>query len=80
MADVAPDAFWMVSGLDYDSTKLVPEVVERGGNIRVGLEDAPHGTSRTNVVWVELAREKIHDAGGTLATPEEVRSEIDRAG
>jgi uncharacterized protein (DUF849 family) len=76
MEDVTPDAFWMVAGLDLDSTQLVPEVVDRGGHLRVGLEDAPLGTSRTNVEWVEMAREKIEDEGGTLATPDEVREEI----
>jgi uncharacterized protein (DUF849 family) len=80
LADVAPDAFWMVSGLDYDSTKLVPEIVERGGHIRVGLEDAPLGTERSNVEWVERAREKIESVGGAIATAEEVRQAIETKG
>ncbi|MEF8900119.1 MAG: 3-keto-5-aminohexanoate cleavage protein [Halovenus sp.] len=76
LEEEAPDSFWMVEGLDSDSTQLVSEVVDRGGHLRVGLEDAPLGTSRTNVEWVELACEKIEEAGGKLATPEEVRTAI----
>lgn len=76
LEDEAPDSFWVVAGLDTDSTQLASEVVEHGGHIRVGLEDAPLGTSRTNVEWVNIARERIEEAGGRLATPDEVRAAI----
>jgi len=77
MEDAAPDSIWMLAGLDIDITTMIPEAVERGGHVRIGLEDAPLGTSRTNVEWVELAREKIEAAGGTPATPDDVRAEIE---
>ncbi len=72
----APDAHWMVAGLGVDVTPLIPEAVERGGHVRVGLEDAPLGSSRGNVEWVDHAREEIREAGGTVATAADVREEM----
>jgi uncharacterized protein (DUF849 family) len=72
----APDAPWMVSGLGVDITPLIPEAVERGGHVRVGLEDAPLGTDRSNVEWVEHARREIEAAGGRLAAAEDVREQL----
>lgn len=72
----APDAPWMVAGLGVDITPLIPETVEKGGHVRVGLEDAPLGSSRTNVDWVEHARAEIEAAGGTIATAADVRTEL----
>lgn len=76
LSDEAGDVSWMVSGLGVDVTPLVSEAVERGGHIRVGLEDAPLGTDGTNVEWVEHARHKIEAAGGTVASADDVRSEL----
>jgi uncharacterized protein (DUF849 family) len=72
----APDAPWMVAGLGVDITPLIVEAVERGGHVRVGLEDAPLGSNRTNVEWVEHARVEIEAAGGTVATTAEVRAAL----
>lgn len=72
----AANAPWMISGLGVDITPLIPEAVNRGGHVRVGLEDAPLGSSRSNVEWVKHARRKVEDAGGTLATAAEVRDEL----
>ena len=72
----AGDVPWMVSGLGVDVTPLIPEAVERGGHVRVGLEDAPLGTDASNVELVERAREEIEAAGGTVATPADVRAEL----
>ena len=72
----APDAPWMVTGLGVDITPLIPEAVERGGHVRVGLEDAPLGSDRTNLEWVEHARAAIEAVGGTVATTAEVRAEL----
>jgi uncharacterized protein (DUF849 family) len=73
----APDAPWMVAGLGVDITSLIEPTVERGGHIRVGLEDAPLGSERSNVEWVKNSREQIQDAGGELATPQEVRASLE---
>ncbi len=76
LGDEAGAVPWMVSGLGVDVTPLVSEAVERGGHVRVGLEDASLGTDRSNVEWVEHAREEIEAAGGRVATPDDVRSAI----
>jgi 3-keto-5-aminohexanoate cleavage enzyme len=71
---VAPGAQWMVGGLSVDILSLIPRVVAEGGHVRVGLEDAPLGSTRSNQEWVEAAVHAIDHAGGTLATPEDVRA------
>lgn len=70
---VAPGAQWMIGGLDVNLTPLIPRAVMEGGHVRVGLEDAPFGTDRTNLQWVEQAARIIVDSGGVLATPADVR-------
>lgn len=72
LSDEAGDAPWLVSGLGVDVTPLVSEAVEHGGHVRVGLEDAPLGTDKSNVEWVKAARSEIEAAGGTVATPADV--------
>jgi uncharacterized protein (DUF849 family) len=76
LASEAGDVPWMVSGLGVDVTPLIEVAVERGGHVRVGLEDAPLGSGRTNVEWVEHARREIEAAGGSLATAAEVREAL----
>ena len=44
----APNAPWMIAGLDVDVTPLIEFAVERGGHVRVGLEDAPFGSAKSN--------------------------------
>ena len=44
--------------------------------MRVGLEDARHGSTQTNVQIAEAAVKAIHAAGGTLASPAEVRATL----
>ena len=55
LEEVAPDAPWMVAGLGVNILRLASAAVERGGHIRVGLEDAPWNSVMTNVQWVEAA-------------------------
>lgn len=76
--DEAGDVPWMVSGLRVDVTPLIEAAVEYGGHVRVGLEDAPLGTPRSNVEWVEHARTAVEAAGGTVATAEDVRDALSR--
>jgi uncharacterized protein (DUF849 family) len=76
LADAAPGAPWMVAGLAVDVLGLVPAAVARGGHVRVGLEDAPLGSQRSNVHWVRLARRAIERAGGELASAAEVRAAL----
>jgi 3-keto-5-aminohexanoate cleavage enzyme len=72
----APNAPWMIAGLDVDVTPLVEYAVERGGHVRVGLEDAPFKTAKSNLQWIEDAVRGIRSAGGELATANEVRARL----
>jgi 3-keto-5-aminohexanoate cleavage enzyme len=73
LSDEAPGAPWMVAGLAVDILPLAGLAAERGGHVRVGLEDAPLGSPRTNLEWVRLARRAIEGAGQGLASAKEVR-------
>ena len=46
LAELARGAPWMVAGLGVDIRPLIALAVERGGHIRVGLEDRPWGVRR----------------------------------
>jgi uncharacterized protein (DUF849 family) len=72
----APGAHWMVAGLAVDVLPLLPEAIRRGGHVRVGLEDAPLGSTRSNVQWVEAAAAAIRETGGEPATAGEVRAAL----
>jgi len=74
-----PQAPWMIAGLDVDVRPLVEMAVANGGHVRVGLEDAPFGSNRTNVEWVEDAVRRIRAAGGEPATPAAVREALAHA-
>lgn len=76
MAEEAPGAPWMVAGLDVDTIPLIPKIVELGGHVRVGLEDAPFQSKKTNVQWVEEAVKAIRTAGGEPATAAEIRANL----
>ena len=76
LAEEAPGAPWMAAGLGVDIRPLIPEVVARGGHVRVGLEDAPFGSETTNVAWVEDAARLVERAGGRVATAAEVRADL----
>jgi uncharacterized protein (DUF849 family) len=72
----APGSPWMVAGLAVDVLPLIPTVVALGGGVRVGLEDAPYGTSRSNVELVDAAVSAIQKAGSEPATTAAVRAEL----
>lgn len=74
LADTSPGAAWMTSGLGVDISPLVELTVARGGHLRVGLEDAPLGTARGNVAWVEHAVQAVLTAGGAIASVAEART------
>jgi uncharacterized protein (DUF849 family) len=52
----ARGAPWMIAGLGVNIRPLIPETVQRGGHVRVGLEDAPFGCPMTNSALVEEAQ------------------------
>ena len=76
LEDEAPGAPWMIAGLAADVRPLIGETVARGGHVRVGLEDAPLGTDRGNVAWVEDAVRLVRAGGGEPATAADVRAAL----
>ncbi len=74
LAEVAAGAPWMVAGLGVDIKPLIAPAVERGGHIRVGLEDRPWGVKETNRGLVEEAVRLVRAAGGEPASAAEVRA------
>ena len=76
LAREAPGAPWMVAGLAVEIGPLMETTLARGGHVRVGLEDAPLSTDRSNLQLVEAAARAVHDAGGDLATAAEVRDRL----
>jgi uncharacterized protein (DUF849 family) len=73
LAEEAPASPWMVAGLAVDILPLAGTAAARGGHVRVGLEDAPLGSGRSNLDWVRLAQSAIRAAGCELASAAEVR-------
>jgi 3-keto-5-aminohexanoate cleavage enzyme len=65
-----------VAGLGVTIEPLIGVAVERGGHVRVGLEDALLGTDFRNVDLVRHAQRRIAAAGGRLAGAAEVREQL----
>ena len=76
LAEQAGAAPWMVAGLDVDILPLVAAALARGGHVRVGLEDAPLGSSRSNLEWVRAGRHAIERAGGMVVSAAQVRAAL----
>jgi 3-keto-5-aminohexanoate cleavage enzyme len=79
LKEEAPDAPWMIAGLDVDLSPILAETVALGGHVRVGLEDARHGSPRTNAEITADAAKAIRNAGGSLASPADVRAQLKAA-
>jgi 3-keto-5-aminohexanoate cleavage enzyme len=75
----SPQAPWMIAGLDVDISPLIELAVSRGGHVRVGLEDAPFQTTRTNTQWTEDAVRSITSCGSEMATAADVRAALTAA-
>ena len=73
LEDEAAAAPWMIAGLAADVRPLIGETVARGGHVRVGLEDAPLGTTMGNLAWVEEAVRLVREGGGEPASGADVR-------
>lgn len=74
--EVAPGAPWMVAGLGVTVDPLVDETLARGGHLRVGLEDAPFGTTRRNAELVDDLVRRVRAAGFEPAGAAEVRTQL----
>ena len=64
---------WMIAGLGVELDELWDVAVERGGHLRVGLEDAPLACAKSNVELVAEASRALQQSGRALATPSEIR-------
>ncbi len=73
LAELAPEAPWMVAGLGVDIRPLIAPAVARGGHVRVGLEDAPWRSELSNGQWVEAAARAIRAAGAEPASAMDAR-------
>jgi 3-keto-5-aminohexanoate cleavage enzyme len=73
LEDEMASAPWMIAGLAADVRPLIGETVARGGHVRVGLEDAPLGTTMGNLAWVEEAVRLVRENGAEPATGADVR-------
>lgn len=69
---------WMMAGLDYAIDPWMAPALAAGADIRVGLEDAPHGCQRSNVQQVRDAAAAVARSGRRLATAADVRAGLAR--
>lgn len=76
LAEVAPNAPWMIAGLGVDIAPLVEEALDQGGHLRVGLEDAPFGMHRSNRELVGEATQKVRASGREPAAAAEIRDAL----
>lgn len=74
LAEVAPGAPAMMSGLDADIARIADRALGRGFHLRTGLEDAPFGTDRSNVELVREAAARIRASGREPAPPADIRA------
>ncbi len=75
----APNAPWMVAGLGVEIEPLIDLAVQRGGHVRVGLEDAPMGCALSNVELTKRAAQRITAGGHRLASTADVREGLKAA-
>ena len=64
---------WLVAVLGGDVRDLAPAALERGGHIRVGLEDYAGPRTPRNVELVEEAAALVAEHGRHVASPAEAR-------
>jgi 3-keto-5-aminohexanoate cleavage enzyme len=76
LEEVTHPAPWMIAGFSADVRLLIGETVARGGHVRVGLEDAPLRSEKSNVAWVEDAVRLVRQHGAEPASKEEVLGEM----
>jgi 3-keto-5-aminohexanoate cleavage enzyme len=76
LEEEAGPAPWMIAGVCADLRPLIGETVKRGGHIRVGLEDAPLGTTMSNLALVEEAVRIVRDHGAEPASVADMRQAL----
>jgi 3-keto-5-aminohexanoate cleavage enzyme len=76
LEEASAQPLWMIAGFSADVRPLIGETVARGGHVRVGLEDAPLGSKKTNLAWVEDAVRLVRRHGGDIASSADVRRDL----
>lgn len=76
MHRLGANAHLMVGGLGVDILPLIPHAVANNLHLRVGLEDAPEGSGRSNTEWVSEAVNLIQRAGKEPASSSMVRRHL----
>lgn len=79
LEEASAQPLWMIAGFSADVRPLIGETVVRGGHVRVGLEDAPLGSKKTNLAWVEDAVRLVRKQGGDVASSADVRRDLQAA-
>jgi len=76
-----PGSHWTGFGTGRHAFPLLAQAVLAGGNVRIGLEDAVFLSkgvlAPSNAALVEKARRIVEDLGSELATPDEMRAQLD---
>jgi 3-keto-5-aminohexanoate cleavage enzyme len=80
LEEEARGAHWMIAAVNADLRPLFAETISRGGHVRVGLEDAPLGTTTTNLALVEEAVRLVRQHGAEPASPAEMRQVLAQSG
>jgi 3-keto-5-aminohexanoate cleavage enzyme len=80
LEEEARGAPWMIGAVNADLRPLFAETIARGGHVRVGLEDAPLGTTMTNLAMVEEAVRLVRQHGAEPAMPAEMRQALAQSG
>ena len=73
----APQSSWMIAAAGGDVFPLLPDVLTRGGHVRVGMEDALLGCPETNVELVARATAVIGNHGNLVAAPSDIRRQLE---
>lgn len=70
------NAYWMIGGLGVDIRPLIPNALKKNGHIRVGLEDAPWGSTWSNMKWTSEANKIINQTGNNIASFHEIKKSL----
>ena len=76
--DLLPEnCVWSAYGTFDNQIKFIPEIIKKGGHIRVGLEDNLYLEDKTpakNIDLVQKAVDIIKSNGFEVATPQDARN------
>jgi uncharacterized protein (DUF849 family) len=73
---MSSDPFWMVAGLRADIRPLYEACLQRGGHLRVGLEDAAFHSPLGNATLTQNAVDVINRSGRIVGTASQLRAQL----